>query len=91
MKFQVGDRVVCTKDGGGEPGYKFPRCGQVGTIFEKDNSEIYLVSFDDYFPTGHDGDGSIEWGHGWWCFPEYLEHVVESDDLDSEIDLGDML
>lgn len=39
-KFQIGDRVICTKDDGGEPGCEFPRYGQLGTIWLEHVAEL---------------------------------------------------
>lgn len=56
MKFQIGDRVRCLVDSGGDVFYGGPRIGQVGTLvtFRPGRTLVYGVEFDDRFRTGHD-------------------------------------
>lgn len=88
MKFQIGDRVRCSVDSGGDVLYGGPRIGQVGTLvaFRPGKTLVYGVKFDDWFHTGHDLMGYSLKGHGWWCSEDALEIVNDPDIVITDLD-----
>lgn len=81
MKFQIGDRVRCLVDSGGDVSYGGPRIGQVGTLvaFRPGKTLVYGVEFDDRLRFGHDLMGHSFKGYGWWCAEDVLEIVNDPD------------
>lgn len=85
MKFQVGDRVVCAVNGGGDK-YDTPKTGSYGVIVNINHNfkELpYGVCFDEDLPLGHGLlSGGKEWcdrAHGWWCAESALELVKDAE------------
>lgn len=92
MKFQIGDRVVCTVAGGGDYNRRVEP-GMRGVIVALDGySERlpYGVRFDEGFAGGHglisNGVEHCDKPHGWWC----SETALEFEDDDSEFEISNI-
>lgn len=83
MKFQIGDRVVCVVDGGGDRVSAYPRAGQEGTviIYSKSHDLPYGIEFDEKFPGSHDLWGESTSYRGRFCTADALELVCQEEDL----------
>lgn len=98
MKFQIGDRVVCTVAGGGDQ-YSYPELGMCGVIVAIDEyfeRSPYGVRFDEGFTGGHglifNGVNYCDKPHGWWCSETALEFEDDNSEYEiSNIDLNEVL
>lgn len=94
MKFQIGDRVRCVVDGGGDSVSDYPKASQEGTVVYY-CSDQYLqcgIEFDEEFPYGHDLWGAIPSYRGWFCSADALELICQEECLAVEtLDLEEVL
>lgn len=93
MKFQIGDRVRCLVDGGGDSFDDGPRASQEGTIIVYDPAKRLKcgVAFDDWFHGGHDLAGFASLYHGWWCAEDALVLIPIPEDIAPNLDLSEVL
>lgn len=95
MKFQIGDRVLCIINGGGDRACHGPRAGQAGEIILRDprnNTLPYCVAFDQ--PVVEIFRASCqEITHvcRWWCSESALELIDSEDAIPGELNLEEVL
>lgn len=83
MVFKVDDRVTVKGSYTEQPNDDIDLEGMVGTIKEAERGSN-LIEFDEWIG-GHNGDGNIKQGHGWWIGDIYLDLVQQADSHVAEL------
>lgn len=95
MNLHIGDRVVCTIDGGGDAWATLPKAGMRGEVVEigTDKTLSHGVLFDEKFSGGHNLCRNYPDGRCWWCKETALalDDTSQVSDLEINLDLQEVL